>query len=201
MHSCFCSHVTRRHRNVIESSVIIQHSSQCDLLCFLWFRCVWSGWKACQSVCEHMASQLQFGRLRGLRAKVLRRYEHRPLVSCLSGLYGCRWRRYERSCTEPGECCCNKVRPASSTRSAPVSNQSCNSNAENTQLRLSLTNHLIGKWLNKSIKQNTLWSFWPVVDLWCSVLFMFSCVGDGIYAHLQIVSQETHRKNNTASVL
>ncbi|XP_041808291.1 glycerophosphodiester phosphodiesterase domain-containing protein 5-like isoform X1 [Chelmon rostratus] len=54
-------------------------------------------------------SQLQFGRLRGLRAKVLRRYEHRPFVSCLSGLYGCRWRRYERSCTQPGDCCCNKL--------------------------------------------------------------------------------------------
>ncbi|XP_042355480.1 glycerophosphodiester phosphodiesterase domain-containing protein 5-like [Plectropomus leopardus] len=54
-------------------------------------------------------SQLQFGRLRGLRAKLLRRYEHRPLVSCLAGLYGCRWRRYERSCTQPGDCCCNKL--------------------------------------------------------------------------------------------
>ncbi|KAM6984065.1 glycerophosphodiester phosphodiesterase domain-containing protein 5 isoform 1-T1 [Tautogolabrus adspersus] len=54
-------------------------------------------------------SQLKFGGLRGLRAKLLRRYEHKPLVSCLVGLYGCRWRRYERSFTQPGECCCNKV--------------------------------------------------------------------------------------------
>uniref|UniRef100_UPI0037E7606E glycerophosphodiester phosphodiesterase domain-containing protein 5-like n=1 Tax=Semicossyphus pulcher TaxID=241346 RepID=UPI0037E7606E len=54
-------------------------------------------------------SQLQFGRLRGLRAKLVRRYEHQPLVSCLIGLYGCRWRRYERSLTQPGECCCNKL--------------------------------------------------------------------------------------------
>ncbi|XP_029282626.1 LOW QUALITY PROTEIN: glycerophosphodiester phosphodiesterase domain-containing protein 5-like [Cottoperca gobio] len=54
-------------------------------------------------------SQLQFGRLRGVRAALLRRYEHRPLVSCLSGLYGCRWRRYERSCTQQGGCCCNKL--------------------------------------------------------------------------------------------
>ncbi|XP_040907067.1 glycerophosphodiester phosphodiesterase domain-containing protein 5-like [Toxotes jaculatrix] len=57
--------------------------------------------------------QLQFSRLRGLRAKVLRRYEHQPLVSCLAGLYGCRWRRYERSCTQPGDCCCNKLEGAS----------------------------------------------------------------------------------------
>ncbi|KAI3373976.1 hypothetical protein L3Q82_022541 [Scortum barcoo] len=58
--------------------------------------------------------ELQFGRLRGLRAKLLRRYEHRPLVSCLLGLYGCRWRRHERSCTQPGEdCCCNKLEAAS----------------------------------------------------------------------------------------
>ncbi|XP_078028432.1 glycerophosphodiester phosphodiesterase domain-containing protein 5 [Epinephelus lanceolatus] len=53
--------------------------------------------------------QLQFGRLRGVRAKLLRRYEHRPLVSCLAGLYSCRWGRYERSCTQPGDCCCNKL--------------------------------------------------------------------------------------------
>ncbi|XP_051256883.1 glycerophosphodiester phosphodiesterase domain-containing protein 5-like isoform X1 [Dicentrarchus labrax] len=54
-------------------------------------------------------SQLQFGRLRGLRARVFRRYEHRPLVSCLSGLYGCKWRRYERSRAQPGDCCCNTL--------------------------------------------------------------------------------------------
>ncbi|XP_041656664.1 glycerophosphodiester phosphodiesterase domain-containing protein 5-like isoform X3 [Cheilinus undulatus] len=54
-------------------------------------------------------SQLKLGWLHGLRAKLLRRYEHKPLVSCLAGLYGCRWRRYERSFTQPGECCCNKL--------------------------------------------------------------------------------------------
>uniref|UniRef100_A0A665TVC8 Glycerophosphodiester phosphodiesterase domain containing 4b n=1 Tax=Echeneis naucrates TaxID=173247 RepID=A0A665TVC8_ECHNA len=54
-------------------------------------------------------SRLQLGQTRGLRAKLLRRYEHQPLVSCLAGLYGCRWRRYERSCAQPGDCCCNKV--------------------------------------------------------------------------------------------
>ncbi|XP_070699360.1 glycerophosphodiester phosphodiesterase domain-containing protein 5-like [Pempheris klunzingeri] len=58
-------------------------------------------------------SQLQFGRLRGLRAKVLRRYEHRPFVSCLAGLYGCRWRRHERSGAQPEDRCCNKLEGAS----------------------------------------------------------------------------------------
>ncbi|XP_056252788.1 glycerophosphodiester phosphodiesterase domain-containing protein 5-like [Seriola aureovittata] len=58
-------------------------------------------------------SRLQFGRMRGLRAKLLRRYEHQPLVTCLAGLYGCRWRRYERSRTQPGDCCCNKLEGAS----------------------------------------------------------------------------------------
>ncbi|XP_050934497.1 LOW QUALITY PROTEIN: glycerophosphodiester phosphodiesterase domain-containing protein 5-like [Lates calcarifer] len=58
-------------------------------------------------------SRLQFGRSRGLRAKLLRRYEHQPLVSCLAGLYSCRWRRYERSCAQPGDCCCNKLEGAS----------------------------------------------------------------------------------------
>ncbi|KAA8586589.1 hypothetical protein FQN60_000425 [Etheostoma spectabile] len=55
-------------------------------------------------------SQQQFGQLRGLRAKLLRRYEHQPLVSCLSALYGCRWRRCEKGSTQRGDCCCNKVR-------------------------------------------------------------------------------------------
>ncbi|XP_029375528.1 glycerophosphodiester phosphodiesterase domain-containing protein 5 [Echeneis naucrates] len=58
-------------------------------------------------------SRLQLGQTRGLRAKLLRRYEHQPLVSCLAGLYGCRWRRYERSCAQPGDCCCNKLEGAS----------------------------------------------------------------------------------------
>ncbi|KAM8897685.1 LOW QUALITY PROTEIN: glycerophosphodiester phosphodiesterase domain-containing protein 5-like [Spinachia spinachia] len=60
-----------------------------------------------------MASSLRFGRLRGLRGKLLRRYDHRPLVACLSGLYGCRWRRCERSRTRPGDCCCDKLEGAS----------------------------------------------------------------------------------------
>ncbi|KAK1883284.1 Glycerophosphodiester phosphodiesterase domain containing protein 5 [Dissostichus eleginoides] len=53
-------------------------------------------------------SPLQVGRLQGLRAQLLRRYEHRTLVSCLSGLYGCRWTR-ERSRKQPEDCCCNKL--------------------------------------------------------------------------------------------
>ncbi|XP_078122416.1 glycerophosphodiester phosphodiesterase domain-containing protein 5 isoform X2 [Sander vitreus] len=60
-----------------------------------------------------MLSQQQFGQLRGLRAKLLRRYEHQSLVSCLSGLYGCQWRRYEKGSTQPGDCCCNKVEAVS----------------------------------------------------------------------------------------
>ncbi|XP_014862875.1 PREDICTED: glycerophosphodiester phosphodiesterase domain-containing protein 5-like [Poecilia mexicana] len=52
-------------------------------------------------------------RLLGLRAKLLRRYEHGPFVRCLSGLYGCRWRRYERSRGQPEDCCCSKLEGAS----------------------------------------------------------------------------------------
>ncbi|XP_060942139.1 glycerophosphodiester phosphodiesterase domain-containing protein 5-like [Limanda limanda] len=55
-----------------------------------------------------MASSLSGTQL-GLRARLLRRYEHRPLVWCLSGLYGCRWRRHERSRPQPGDCCCSKL--------------------------------------------------------------------------------------------
>lgn len=36
--------------------------------------------------------------------------ERRTLVSCLTGLYSCWWRRYEWSCIQPGDCCCSKVR-------------------------------------------------------------------------------------------
>ncbi|KAF6732352.1 Glycerophosphodiester phosphodiesterase domain-containing protein 5 [Oryzias melastigma] len=36
-------------------------------------------------------------------------YEHQPFVSCLAGLYGCQWRRYQRARAQPGECCCSKV--------------------------------------------------------------------------------------------
>ncbi|KAK5887249.1 hypothetical protein CesoFtcFv8_015870 [Champsocephalus esox] len=56
-------------------------------------------------------SPLQVGRLQGLRAQLLQRYEHRTLVSCLSGLYGCRWtrERRERSRKQPEDCCCNKL--------------------------------------------------------------------------------------------
>lgn len=53
-------------------------------------------------------------RLRRLRAKLLRRHEHRPLVWCLLGLYGCRWRRQDGSDgAQPGDCCCNKLEGAS----------------------------------------------------------------------------------------
>uniref|UniRef100_A0A3P8ST56 Glycerophosphodiester phosphodiesterase domain containing 4b n=1 Tax=Amphiprion percula TaxID=161767 RepID=A0A3P8ST56_AMPPE len=59
-----------------------------------------------------MASTLS-RQLRRFRAKLLQRYEHRPFVSCLSGLYSCQWRRRERNNAEPGDCCCNKLEGAS----------------------------------------------------------------------------------------
>uniref|UniRef100_A0A8C2F4E7 Uncharacterized protein n=1 Tax=Cyprinus carpio TaxID=7962 RepID=A0A8C2F4E7_CYPCA len=35
-----------------------------------------------------------------VRRQLLQRYEHQPFVSCLAGLYGCQWRRYQRlECT------------------------------------------------------------------------------------------------------
>lgn len=54
-----------------------------------------------------MEEQLQFRRLRGLRSVLLRRYEHRPLVWCLSGLSGCRWGK--KSYSESQGSGCNKV--------------------------------------------------------------------------------------------
>ncbi|KAI4815234.1 hypothetical protein KUCAC02_005387, partial [Chaenocephalus aceratus] len=52
---------------------------------------------------------LKLGKLKVVRRQLLQRYEHQPFVSCLAGLYGCQWRRYQRARAQPGECCCSKV--------------------------------------------------------------------------------------------
>lgn len=44
-----------------------------------------------------------------MRRQLLQRYEHQPFVSCLAGLYGCQWRRYQRAKAQPGECCCSRL--------------------------------------------------------------------------------------------
>ncbi|XP_064206930.1 glycerophosphodiester phosphodiesterase domain-containing protein 5-like [Anguilla rostrata] len=54
-------------------------------------------------------SKLKLGKLKVVRRQLLQRYEHQPFVSCLAGLYGCQWRRYQRARTPPGECCCSKM--------------------------------------------------------------------------------------------
>ncbi|XP_063061429.1 glycerophosphodiester phosphodiesterase domain-containing protein 5 isoform X3 [Engraulis encrasicolus] len=54
-------------------------------------------------------SRLKLGKLKVVRRQLLQRYEHQPFVSCLAGLYGCQWRRYQRARAQPGECCCSKV--------------------------------------------------------------------------------------------
>uniref|UniRef100_A0A674I5K1 Glycerophosphodiester phosphodiesterase domain containing 4 n=1 Tax=Terrapene triunguis TaxID=2587831 RepID=A0A674I5K1_9SAUR len=53
--------------------------------------------------------KLKFGKLKVVRRHLLQRYEHQPFVSCLAGLYSCRWKRYQRRRTEPGQCCCKMV--------------------------------------------------------------------------------------------
>ncbi|KAL0994635.1 hypothetical protein UPYG_G00125170 [Umbra pygmaea] len=58
-------------------------------------------------------SKLKLGKLRVVRRRLLQRYEHQPFVSCLAGLYGCQWRRYQRTRATPGDCCCSKVECAS----------------------------------------------------------------------------------------
>ncbi|MEQ2229505.1 hypothetical protein ILYODFUR_019539 [Ilyodon furcidens] len=55
------------------------------------------------------ATRLKLGKLKVVRRQLLQRYEHQPFVSCLAGLYGCQWRRYQRARAQPGECCCSKV--------------------------------------------------------------------------------------------
>ncbi|CAB1316641.1 unnamed protein product [Coregonus sp. 'balchen'] len=56
------------------------------------------------------ASPTTLGKLPVVRCRLLQRYEHQPFVSCLAGLYGCQWRRYQRTRATPGDCCCSKVR-------------------------------------------------------------------------------------------
>ncbi|XP_026183530.1 glycerophosphodiester phosphodiesterase domain-containing protein 5-like isoform X2 [Mastacembelus armatus] len=60
-----------------------------------------------------MSSPLKFDCLHRLCAKPLQCYQHQPLVSCLVGLYGCSWKRSERSYNQRGDCCCNKLEGAS----------------------------------------------------------------------------------------
>ncbi|XP_071374522.1 glycerophosphodiester phosphodiesterase domain-containing protein 5-like, partial [Centroberyx affinis] len=54
-------------------------------------------------------TRLKLGKLKVVRRQLLQRYEHQPFVSCLAGLYGCQWRRYQRARAQPGECCCSKL--------------------------------------------------------------------------------------------
>ncbi|XP_067231094.1 glycerophosphodiester phosphodiesterase domain-containing protein 5 [Chanodichthys erythropterus] len=53
-------------------------------------------------------TQLKLGKLKVARKRLLQRYEHQPFVFCLAGLYGCQWRRYQRTHVQPGHCCCSK---------------------------------------------------------------------------------------------
>ncbi|KAK6317341.1 hypothetical protein J4Q44_G00127410 [Coregonus suidteri] len=59
------------------------------------------------------ASPTTLGKLPVVRCRLLQRYEHQPFVSCLAGLYGCQWRRYQRTRATPGDCCCSKLECAS----------------------------------------------------------------------------------------
>lgn len=54
-------------------------------------------------------TKLKLGKLKVVRRQLLQRYEHQPFISCLAGLYGCQWKRYQRARVQPGECCCNKL--------------------------------------------------------------------------------------------
>ncbi|XP_061829242.1 glycerophosphodiester phosphodiesterase domain-containing protein 5 [Nerophis lumbriciformis] len=64
-------------------------------------------WKSCGA--RLSGTRLKLGKLKVVRRQLLQRYEHQPFVSCLAGLYGCQWRRYQRARAQPGECCCSKV--------------------------------------------------------------------------------------------
>ncbi|XP_018425258.1 PREDICTED: glycerophosphodiester phosphodiesterase domain-containing protein 4 [Nanorana parkeri] len=50
--------------------------------------------------------RLRLGKLKIVRRRLLQHYEHQPFISLLAGLYSCRWKRYQRQKTEPGQWCC-----------------------------------------------------------------------------------------------
>ncbi|XP_043078003.1 glycerophosphodiester phosphodiesterase domain-containing protein 5 isoform X2 [Puntigrus tetrazona] len=54
-------------------------------------------------------TRLKLGKLKVARQRLLQRYEHQPFVSCLAGLYGCQWRRYQLTHAQPGHFCCSKL--------------------------------------------------------------------------------------------
>ncbi|KAG8551289.1 hypothetical protein GDO81_004047, partial [Engystomops pustulosus] len=47
--------------------------------------------------------RLRLGKLKIVRRRLLQHYEHQPFISLLAGLYSCRWKRYQRQKTEPGD--------------------------------------------------------------------------------------------------
>ncbi|XP_041055371.1 glycerophosphodiester phosphodiesterase domain-containing protein 5 isoform X2 [Carcharodon carcharias] len=53
-------------------------------------------------------TKIKLGKLQIIRRRLLQRYEYQPFLSCLAGLYGCQWRRYQRTRILPGEFCCSK---------------------------------------------------------------------------------------------
>ncbi|XP_078078697.1 glycerophosphodiester phosphodiesterase domain-containing protein 5-like [Mustelus asterias] len=53
-------------------------------------------------------TKIKLGKLQIVRRRLLQRYEYQPFLSCLAGLYGCQWRRYQRTRILPGEFCCGK---------------------------------------------------------------------------------------------
>ncbi|XP_072900363.1 glycerophosphodiester phosphodiesterase domain-containing protein 5 [Hemitrygon akajei] len=52
--------------------------------------------------------KVKLGGLQVVRRRLLQRYESQPFLSCLAGLYGCQWRRYQHARILPGELCCSK---------------------------------------------------------------------------------------------
>ncbi|XP_072432948.1 glycerophosphodiester phosphodiesterase domain-containing protein 5 [Chiloscyllium punctatum] len=53
-------------------------------------------------------TKTKLGKLQIVHRRLLQRYEYQPFLSCLAGLYGCQWRRYQRTRILPGEFCCSK---------------------------------------------------------------------------------------------
>ncbi|XP_067888876.1 glycerophosphodiester phosphodiesterase domain-containing protein 5 isoform X3 [Heterodontus francisci] len=105
---CSCNNSNVLVRAARESVLLQQEFDHCTganrLDCIYWER---------PDLCQMGSTPIQLtkiklGKLQIVRRRLLQRYEYQPFLSCLAGLYGCQWKRYQRTRILPGEFCCSK---------------------------------------------------------------------------------------------
>ncbi len=71
----------------------------------VYYLCVEPSFVLLMGTTQTEVTQLKLGKLKVARQRLLQRYEHQTFVSCLAGLYGCQWRRYQRTHAQHGHLC------------------------------------------------------------------------------------------------